>query len=60
MTKQILAFLFCFIRELNIYTPLISILPPTYPPIPPPLNGVVGAFITLGAKRPLPEAVKNI
>ena len=64
MTKQILAFLFCFIRELNLYspltysltsarveplaqqsqnsktlytlyTPLISILPPNYPPIPP-------------------------
>jgi hypothetical protein len=34
ITKQILAFLFCFTRELNLYTPLISILPPTYPPIP--------------------------
>ena len=26
MTKQILAFLFCFTRELNLYTPLISVL----------------------------------
>jgi hypothetical protein len=47
MTKQILAFLFCFIRELNIYTPLISILPPTYPPIPPPIHDCAyGALIT--------------
>ena len=47
MTKQILAFLFCFIRELNIYTPLISILPPTYPPIPPPIHDCAyGALIS--------------
>jgi hypothetical protein len=36
ITKQILAFLFCFARGLNLYTPLISILPPTYPPLPSP------------------------
>ena len=48
MTKQILAFLFCFIRELNPHSPLISIShiqicyqllqthPPTYrPPLYP-------------------------
>ena len=34
MTKQILAFLFCFTRELNPHSPLMSILPPTHPPIP--------------------------
>ncbi len=50
MTKQILAFLFCFIRELTLYSPLTYSLtsarelkpilppyllpPPTYPPIP--------------------------
>ena len=34
MTKQIFAFLFCFTRELNPHSPLISILPPTPPPIP--------------------------
>jgi hypothetical protein len=27
--------------------------------INPPLNGAVGALITLGAKRPLPEAVNS-
>ena len=48
MTKQILAFLFCFIRELNPQSPLISILPPTYPPIPPPIHDCAyGALITL-------------
>ena len=47
MTKQILAFLFCFIRELNPQSPLISILPPTYPPIPPPIHDCAyGALIT--------------
>ena len=68
MTKQILAFLFCFIRELNIYTPLISILPPTYPPIPPPIHDCAygalisfdcayGAFYYLGSECDhLPEA----
>jgi hypothetical protein len=47
MTKQILAFLFCFIRELNIYTPLISILPPAYPPIPhtPPAHPSAHPFL---------------
>ena len=33
MTKQILAFLFCFTRELNLYTPPYLLPPPTYPPI---------------------------
>ena len=42
MTKQILAFLFCFTRELNLYTPLtyslISAreLKPYTPPLPSP------------------------
>ncbi len=52
MTKQILAFLFCFIRELTLYSPLPLSLtsarelkpipppyphpPPTHPPIPSP------------------------
>jgi len=32
MTKQILAFLFCFTRELNLYTPLtFSLRPPIHP-----------------------------
>jgi len=34
MTNQILAFLFCFKRELNPYTPPYLLPPPTYPPIP--------------------------
>ena len=56
MTKQILAFLFCFKRELNPYTPLSLSLRPLSPPIHDCAYGALitfdcayGAFITLGA-----------
>ena len=44
MTKQILAFLFCFTRELNLYSPLTLTLPsarelkPLLPPYRPPIR----------------------
>ena len=37
MTKQILPFLFCFIRELNLYSPLtLTLRPPIRPYLHPP------------------------
>jgi hypothetical protein len=57
ITKQFLAFIFCFTKELNPYTPLISILPLTYPPIPSPprlCDAVGGAFFYLVLRMPNP------
>jgi hypothetical protein len=57
-TAHFFPFIFCFIRELNPHSPLISILPPTYPPIPPPIHDCAyGAFYYLGSECDhLPEA----
>jgi len=51
-TAQFLAFLFCFTRELNLYTPVYPPIPPPtpHPPIPPPpplCDAVGGAFYYL-------------
>ena len=58
MTKQILAFLFCFTRELNLYPPLTLSLPSarelkTYTPLLPSLSAHLSTLKTLVFIKPL-------
>ena len=63
MTKQILAFLFCFIRELNLYSPLTYSLtsahelkpytPPLPSPSPPRANSNLYSPLTLTLRPPI-------